>query len=79
MPDPTKRGSSTSSVVPGYVVDSSTTSCPGRRMRATSAAAATMCVMSGSLDLESGVGTQITMTSASPSASADPPTIRRLS
>jgi len=59
MPDPTKRGSSTSSVVPGYVVDSSTTSCPGRRMRATSAAAATMCVMSGSLDLESGVGTRL--------------------
>ena len=68
MPRASKRGSSTSCVVPGYVVDSSTTSWPGRMMAATASAALTMKEMSGSFDLPSGVGTQMMMASQSFSA-----------
>src|SRR6184192_3491885 len=76
-PAAAKRGSSTSSVVPGYVVDSSTMSWPARRMRATSSVAATMWEMSGSLDFPSGVGTQMMMASAAVSAAIPSATTRR--
>src|SRR6185312_16123329 len=59
-------GSSTSRVVPGYVVDSSTTSWPGRSASATDSVAVTTNDMSGSFVLPNGVGTQIEMTSHSP-------------
>src|SRR5690348_3987497 len=59
-------GSSTSRVVPGYVVDSSTTSWPGRSASATDSVAVTTNDMSGSFVLPNGLGTQIEMTSHSP-------------
>ena len=60
-------GSSSSSVVPGYVVDSRMTSWPGRKWVETSSAAAITYEMSGSFDFRSGVGTQMTITSLSSS------------
>src|SRR5438093_2366525 len=62
-PRASKRGSRSSSVVPGYVVDSRTTSWPGLNRAATSPAAATTKEMSGSLDFRSGVCTQMITTS----------------
>ena len=52
-------------VVPGYVVDSRTTSWPGRRASLTAWPAAKICEMSGSRVFESGVGTQRQITSHS--------------
>src|SRR6185295_10580202 len=58
-------GCSSSAVVPGYVVDSSTTSMPGCRYLAICSAAATTYDMSGSLVLRNGVGTQMLTVSSS--------------
>ena len=63
-------GSSSSSVVPGYVVDSRITSWPGRKWAATFSAAATTNEMSGSFDFRSGVGTQMMITSLRSSTEA---------
>jgi len=64
-------GRTTSSVVPGYVVDSSDTSIPGRSSRPAARAAARTAPRSGPSASDSGVGTQITITSCGPmSASA---------
>ena len=65
-PFDSKRGSISSRVVPGYVVDSSTTICPGRSRSTIASVAATMYDMSGSFVFPSGVGTQTEMTSHSP-------------
>ncbi len=54
-------GRTTSSVVPGYVVDSNTTRRPGSRWRPTTSAAARTIDRSGVRSV-SGVGTQITRT-----------------
>src|SRR5438094_3369334 len=62
-PRASNMGSNNSSVVPGYDVDSRTTSSPGRNPAATCSAAATTNEMSGSLDFRSGVGTQMMTTS----------------
>src|SRR5438094_641077 len=62
-PRASNMGSNNSSVVPGYDVDSRTTSSPGRNPAATCSAAATTNERSGSLDFRSGVGTQMTTTS----------------
>jgi len=51
-------GFTTSSVVPGYVELSSTTSCPGRTYGPIALAVFSMYVMSGSRFAFSGVGTQ---------------------
>src|SRR2546427_1791885 len=51
-------GSISSRVVPGYVVDSSTTSWPCRRVCFTELVAASTKLTSGSLVLDSGVGTR---------------------
>ena len=65
-------GRTTSSVVPGYVVDSSDTSVPGRSSRPAASAAARTAPRSGPSASDSGVGTQITITSCGPiSASSD--------
>ena len=56
-------GRTTSSVVPGYVVDSSDTSVPGRSSRPAASAAARTAPRSGPSAADSGVGTQITITS----------------
>ncbi len=56
-----------SSVVPGQVVDSSTTSWPGRSRAAMARVVRSMKVMSGSRCRVSGVGTQIRMASGSSS------------
>jgi hypothetical protein len=53
-----------SSVVPGYVVDWRTISCPGRRFAATDSAAVTMYWTSGVRVFDSGVGTQIVSASS---------------
>ena len=65
-------GASSSRVVPGYVVDSSTTSWSRCRCGAMAAAAAAMIETSGSRFSESGVGTQIRIarTSATAAGSA---------
>ncbi len=60
-------GTSTSLVVPGYVVDSSTTNIPGCWYRAMASVASTMNCMSGSFVLFKGVGTHTTTASASDS------------
>ena len=65
-PFDSKRGSISSRVVPGYVVDSSTTICPGRSRSTIASVAATMYDMSGSFVFPSGVGTHTEMTSHSP-------------
>ena len=56
-----------SRVVPGYVLDSSTISCPGRSVLAMSSDARSMKLMSGSRCVPSGVGTHTITASASPS------------
>ena len=56
-------GRTISSVVPGYVVDSRTTVVPARSSFAADSVAALTAVRSGPSDSDSGVGTQITMTS----------------
>ena len=56
-------GSSTSSVVPGQVVDSSTTSWPARSQGASASAVRTTNDRSGSRSRVSGVGTQMTAAS----------------
>ena len=68
-PVDSRIGSSCSRVVPGYVVDSSTTSWPSRRRFAISCVAATMIERSGSRCFESGVGSAIRIASACRSAS----------
>ena len=68
-PDASRRGSSSSLVVPGYVVDSSTTRCPLRSRFATSSVAAFTIDRSGSRCFESGVGSAIRIASASRSSS----------
>ena len=60
-------GRRNSSVMPGYVVLSSTTSWPGRRVRTTLSVAAATNDTSGSRLFESGVGTQMLITSQAPS------------
>ena len=63
-PDAFSRiGRTTSSVVPGYVVDSSETSVPWRSSVPAVSAAARTAVRSGPSACDSGVGTQITITS----------------
>ena len=62
-------GSTCSRVVPGYVVDSTTTRCPGRSRFAISSEAETRILRSGSRCLESGVGSAIRIASASRSSS----------
>ena len=52
-------------MVPGYVVLSRMIAWPERSVRFTASVAATMKLTSGSLNLESGVGTQMEMASAS--------------
>ena len=64
-PDSSSAGSRTSRVVPGYVVDSRTMSCPFRSPPATAWDAERMYDTSGSRVLESGVGTQMETTSHS--------------
>ena len=54
--------------MPGWVVDWSTTSWPGRRFAATDSAAETMYERSGVRVFESGVGTQIVSASSSATA-----------
>ena len=56
-------------VVPGYVVDSSTTTWPGRRRSAMLAAADRMYDVSGSRFCVSGVGTQMMIAPTSRTAS----------
>ncbi len=63
-------GSTTSSVVPGQVVDSSTTSVPGRSRAAMASVAPMTALRSGLWSASSGVGTQITTVSASASTLA---------
>ena len=66
-PDAFSRiGRTSSSVVPGYVVDSSTTSVPRRSSRPAVSEAARTAVRSGPSASDSGVGTQMTMVSGSP-------------
>ena len=60
-------GRITSRVVPGQVVDSSTTSWPGLRRAAIERVVASMKEMSGSRWRVSGVGTQMRMASGSSS------------
>lgn len=60
-PPASSAGRTTSSVVPGYVVDSSTTSIPGRRWAATAATALSTAARFGAPCSVSGVGTQMTM------------------
>src|SRR5487761_2151754 len=57
--------SSSSSVVPGYVVDSRMTRRPGCAYSAIFSVAATMKLMSGSLVFRNGVGTQMLIVSSS--------------
>src|SRR5436853_2018300 len=61
-------GSTTTSVVPGYVVDSKITSVPALKYLAISLHADTIKLMSGSLVLRSGVGTQMFTVSSSSTA-----------
>ena len=68
-PVDSRIGRSFSRVVPGYVVDSSTTSCPSRRRFAISCVAASTIERSGSRCFESGVGSAIRIASAPRSAS----------
>jgi hypothetical protein len=63
-------GRTTSSVVPGYVVDSSDTKVPGRSSRPAVAVAARTALRSGPSASDSGVGTQIAMTSAGPATAS---------
>jgi hypothetical protein len=63
-PDSSSSGRTTSLVVPGYVVDSRTTSISGRRWRDTARVAAITAVRSGPWSEDSGVGTQMTATAA---------------
>ena len=58
-PDSSSNGRNSSSVVPGYVVDSRTTSAPGLSARASVAAADSTNERSGAPS-RSGVGTEIT-------------------
>ena len=62
-------GSSCSRVVPGYVVDSSTTRCPGCRRWRSRASRPRTIERSGSRCVESGVGSAIRIASASRSSS----------
>ena len=71
------RGWMTSSVVPGYVVLSSTISWPRRRWGRSCSTAERMNEMSGSLLFRSGVGTQMTMASASAAASNEVDAVSR--
>ncbi len=64
-PAPVSAGKSSSRVVPGYVVDSSTTSCPDRMVRCSDSVTDMMYETSGSPVLLSGVGTQMQITSGS--------------
>ncbi len=65
-PEPCSRiGCSTSRVVPGHVVDSSTTVCPARSTSATPRVAASTIERSGSRCCESGVGSAMRIASAS--------------
>ena len=64
-PPASRIGLHSSSVVPGYVVLSSTTSWPFRRLAAIALVVSSTAVRSGSRDLSSGVGTQMMITSAS--------------
>ena len=66
-PFSSSMGWTTSSVVPGYVVDSRMTSCPLRIVAAQASTALTTYERSGSFVFRSGVGTQMSMTSMSPS------------
>ncbi len=68
-PFASRRGCTTSSVVPGYVVLSNTISCPARRCGRTLSTAERMNEMSGSLLFRSGVGTQMIKASAAPASS----------
>ena len=68
-PVDSRIGSSCSRVVPGYVVDSSTTRCPSRRRFAISGVAARTIERSGSRCFESGVGSAIRIASAPRSSS----------
>ena len=61
-------GRTTSSVVPGWVVDWSTISIPGLMFEPTDSAADTMKLRSGVRVFESGVGTQIVRASSSVTA-----------
>jgi hypothetical protein len=64
-PPDSRMGWMTSSVVPGYVVDSRVTSTPDFRCGATAPAAASMYEVSGALRSSSGVGTQMAIASHS--------------
>ena len=55
-------------MVPGYVVDSSTTSVPRCSSRPAVSEAARTAVRSGPSASDSGVGTQMTMVSGSPTS-----------
>ena len=63
-PDSSSMGSSRSRVVPGYDVDSSTTSCPARSTRVRAWVASTNGPRSGSRLTVSGVGTHSSTASA---------------
>ena len=68
-PEASSRGRISSRVVPGYVVDSSTTRWPLRRRFAISSAALFTIERSGSRCFESGVGSAIRIASPSRSSS----------
>jgi hypothetical protein len=76
-PPAERRGRSSSRVVPGYVVDSRTTSWPGRSWRAIVSAVERTNERSGSRCRPSGVGTQTrTASHADSSAKSDVARIR---
>ena len=68
----------TSFVVPGYVVDSSTTNCPLRRTFAIVRAVDSTYVMSGSRIFVRGVGTAIRIASALASRLGSVVAVKRL-
>ena len=67
-PEASSRGRISSRVVPGYVVDSSTTRWPLRRRFAISSVAPLTIERSGSRCFDSGVGSAIRIASASASS-----------